>query len=255
MLQQVKEQQNIFEEIYSKDNAARFSFNVTNDPLIRYLRDRRLQKALDFIKANSNGEDIYQWKVLVVCGGVGGEGIFFIRKGFHDVTVSDISENSLQICRELEPKIKTVVLNGEDTGLPENAYDLVIVQDGLHHLPRPTTGFTEMLRTARKGVVVIEPYYGTVGNLIGTEWEVHGDSTNYVYRWNRMMVSQAVKSYLLKEFKAIKVFRLWDHNVVVRKLSQKFPGSVQLPIAKFVYALLTPFGFLGNMMVAVVLKE
>lgn len=254
MLQQVKEQQNVFEDIYSKDNAARFSFNITNDPLIRYLRDRRLWKALNYIKANSGGEDIYQWKVLIVCGGVGGEGIFFIKNGFGDVTVSDISENSLAICRELEPRIKTQVLNGEDTGLPENSYDLVVVQDGLHHLPRPATGFTEMLRNARKGVVVIEPCYSTVGNLLGTEWEVHGDSTNYVYRWNKMMIGQAVKSYLLKEYKAIKVFRFWDHNVVIRKIAQKFPTSMQLPVAKFVYALLVPFKFLGNMMVAVVLK-
>src|SRR5690242_14076244 len=124
MLQQVKEQQNVFEDIYSKDNAARFSFNITDDPLIRYLRDRRLWKALNYIKANSGGEDIYKWKVLIVCGGVGGEGIFFIKNGFSDVTVSDISENSLAICRELEPRIKTQVLNGEDTGLPENSYDL-----------------------------------------------------------------------------------------------------------------------------------
>ncbi|MGZ3943571.1 MAG: class I SAM-dependent methyltransferase [Mucilaginibacter sp.] len=254
MLQQVKEQQNTFEEIYSEERAARFNFNITDDPLIRYLRDRRLQKALDYIKANSGGEDIYKWKINIVCGGVGGEGIFFIKKGFTDVTVSDISENSLKICNHLEPKITTVVLNGEDTGLPDNAYDLVVVQDGLHHLPRPTTGFTEMLRIAKKGVIVIEPYYSSVGDLMGTEWEVHGDSTNYVYRWNRMMIEQAVKSYLLKDYKAIKVFRFWDHNVVVRKLALKFPKSVQLSVAKSFYALLQPLKFLGNMMVAVVLK-
>jgi ubiquinone/menaquinone biosynthesis C-methylase UbiE len=148
-----------------------------------------------------------------------------------------------------------MVLNGEDTGLPENAFDLVIVQDGLHHLPRPTTGFTEMLRTARKGVIVIEPYQSTVGNLIGTEWEVHGGSTNYVYRWNRMMVDQAVKSYLLKDYKTIKVFRFWDHNVVIKKIAIKFPKSVQLRIAKTIYALLELIRFSGNMMVAVVLKN
>jgi len=254
MLQQIKEQQNIFEEIYSGDNAARFNFHISEDPLIRYLRDRRLQKAIDFLKERTGGDDIYKWKIHVVCGGVGGEGIFFIKKGFQDVTVSDISENSLKICRQLEPKIKTVMLNGEDTGLTDNAYDVVVVQDGLHHLPRPSTGFTEMLRTAKKGIIVIEPYCSTVGNLIGTEWEVHGDSTNYVYRWNRMMVNQAVKSYLLKDYKAIKVFRIWDHNVVVRKLAKKFPGSFQLSVAKLTYALLKPLNFLGNMMVAVILK-
>jgi ubiquinone/menaquinone biosynthesis C-methylase UbiE len=254
VLKQVSEQQNTFEEIYSINKSSQFDHHVTNDPLIRYLRDRRLHKALDYIKTKKPGEDIFKWRILIVCGGAGGEGIFFIKNGFQDVSVSDISKNSLQICNQLEPKIKTVCLNGEDTSLPDNAYDLIVVQDGLHHLPRPVTGFTEMLRIANKGIIVIEPYDSAVGNLIGTEWEVHGDSTNYVFRWNRNMINQATKSYLLKNYKVIKVFRFWDHNGVVRKISKKFPESLHLKIAKLIYTTLELIKPLGNMMVAIVLK-
>jgi ubiquinone/menaquinone biosynthesis C-methylase UbiE len=113
--------------------------------------------------------------VLLTCGGVGGEGLFFKKNGFNNVTVSDISENSLKICNEFDPSITTMMLNGESLDVPDASYDLVVVQDGLHHLPRPVTGFTEMLRVAKKAVIVIEPFDSLIGNLIGTEWEEQGD--------------------------------------------------------------------------------
>jgi ubiquinone/menaquinone biosynthesis C-methylase UbiE len=252
MLQNVKEQKNSFEEIYSLEQKAKFDFHITNDPLIRYLRDRRLNRALSFLKKNN--PDILSWKVLVVCGGVGGEGIFFRRNGFKDVTVSDISENSLEICNLFDPTINTLMLNGETLDVPDESYDLVVVQDGLHHLPRPVSGFTEMVRTAKKAMIVIEPYNGLVGNLIGTEWEVHGQAVNYVFRWDKQMVTQVVKSQLLKNFSKISVIRLWDHNSVILKIVNKLPKSLRLKAAKTIYALLKTVDVLGNNMVAVVVK-
>jgi hypothetical protein len=63
----------------------------------------------------------------------------------------------------------------------------------LHHLPRPVTGFTEMLRVAKKAVIVIEPYDSLIGNLLGTEWEEQGTAINYVYRWDKNSFTQAKK--------------------------------------------------------------
>lgn len=252
MLEQVKQQQNAYEEIYSPDHIAEFDFHTTSDPLTRYLRDRRLHKALEFLRQQYG--DISTWSVLLTCGGVGGEGLFFKKNGFADVTVSDISENSLLICNQFDPTIKTIMLNGESLDVPEGSYDLVVVQDGLHHLPRPVSGFTEMLRVAKKAVVVIEPYDSTIGNLMGTEWEVQGDAINYVYRWDRNSITQAVKSYQLKSYKQIKVLRFWDHGFKVSKLAEKFPKSMRLTVAKTVYAIFWPFSAAGNMMVAIILK-
>jgi len=253
MQEQVKDQKKSFEEIYSLESKTRFAFHTTDDPLIRFLRDRRLNKGLDILKKHNSA--FLAWSVLIVCGGVGGEGIFFLRKGFKDITVSDISENSLKICNLFEPSINTVMLNGESLDIADNSYDLVIVQDGLHHLPKPVSGFTEMLRVARKGVVVIEPYNGLVGKLIGTEWEKHGDAVNYVFRWDKNMINQVVKSQLLTNYKLIKVLRLWDHNSIILKMVSKlFPKSLQLAGSKAIYKVLSLFDFLGNNMVAVILK-
>jgi len=134
-------------------------------------------------------------------------------------------------------------------------HHLVVVQDGLHHLPRPSLGFTEMLRVAKKAVIVIEPYDSLVGNMIGTEWEVHGDAVNYVYRWNRKMIRQTVKSYLLRNYHSIRVARIWDHSLTVNKIVHKFPKRFRPGLAKAIYSLLSLFNFSGNNMVAIITKN
>jgi ubiquinone/menaquinone biosynthesis C-methylase UbiE len=252
MLEQVKQQQNAYEGIYAPEQKSEFDFHITTDPLTRYLRDRRLLKALAVLEhSNTN---IREWSVLLTCGGVGGEGLFFKKNGFNNVTVSDISENSLKICNEFDPSISTIMLNGESLDVPDASYDLVVVQDGLHHLPRPVTGFTEMLRVAKKAVIVIEPYDSLIGNLLGTEWEEQGTAINYVYRWDKNSFTQAVKSYLLKNYKQIKVLRLWDHGLMVSKLAGKLPKGMQLSAAKVIYGLFAPFNWMGNMFVGILIK-
>ena len=89
-----------------------------------------------------------------------------------------------------------------------------------------------MLRVAKKGVVVIEPYNSMVGNFIGTEWEEHDGAINFVYRWDRKMMEQTVKSYLLKNYQKIRVFRIWDHNVVIGvRYAFNAPPPVAAPMA------------------------
>jgi ubiquinone/menaquinone biosynthesis C-methylase UbiE len=232
-----------------------WSFHVTSDPLTRFLRDRRLRTALHMLRVRGLLHPERQ-SVLVVCGGVGGEGVFLSRWGFTDVTVSDLSEEALEVCRSLEPKIRTMPLNAENMAeIPDASYDLVLVQDGLHHLPRPVLGFTEMLRVARKAVIVIEPHEGLVGRLIGTEWERQGEFVNYVFRWNRSLLNQATRSYLLCPQAVVLLRRLWDHNLAVGKAAGRFPQRWRLAAAKAVYQALRPVNRLGNMMVAVVVKS
>lgn len=255
MSENVKDQNREFEVIYNHENLQRFNFNFTDDKLTRYLRDRRLNIGLNYLRSKYQKNDLENWKVLIICGGVGGEGVFFMNAGFKNVTLSDFSQNSLAMANILAPKLKTSLLDAEALDLQAGDYDLIVVQDGLHHLPRPAIGFTEMLRVAKKAVIVIEPYDSFVGNAIGTKWEVHGNAINFVYRWNKKMVEQTVKSYLLREYDSIKVFHLWDHNSLIHKLAKKFPKGFRISTAKTIYSILSLINFSGNMMVAVVTKK
>lgn len=239
---------------YADRSKHRWEGHHTSDPLTRYLRDRRLRVGLHILKKVERLDPANQ-TALLVCGGVGGEGTFLREFGFQDVTVSDLSKEALENCRRFDPQLRTMLLNAESmTELPDNSYDIVLVQDGLHHLPRPVLGFTEMLRVARVAAIVIEPHYGLVGKLIGTEWEVHGDAVNYVFRWNRPILEQATRSYLLDKKSVIVPRRLWDHNLVIAKAVSRLPLRLQVRAAKVIYAVLRPFNRFGNMMVGVVVK-
>ncbi|MES2732485.1 MAG: class I SAM-dependent methyltransferase [Bacteroidota bacterium] len=252
----VANQQTSFEQNYQEVDFSKWFFHTTKDPFIRYLRDRRMKIAIDFIlkELSTTIEAIQDWKVLIVCGGVGGEGRYLANRGFRSVTISDFSENALTMCRRMDSRLQTLLLNAEKIDLEDNTFDLVMVQDGLHHLPRPALGLTEMLRVSRKAVVVIEPHTSLVGTLVGTEWERQDGSVNYVFRWNQNILEQITKSCLLFNTTCIKAIQLWDHNLVINKTASKFPKEMKLSVAKFIYAILNLFSKVGNMMVGVVIK-
>jgi SAM-dependent methyltransferase len=240
--------------VYGDADRSRWSFHYTADPVVRYLRDRRLRLALGILRRHGALEPARQ-RVLLVCGGVGGEGTFLLNAGFQDVTVSDLSEEALALCRQFDPRLHTRPLNAEDMAeVPDGSYDLVVVQDGLHHLPRPVLGFTEMLRVARQAVIVIEPHHGLVGTLSGTTWERQGEAVNYVFRWNGALLEQATRSYLLRSDAVVVAHRVWDHSLLLGRTVARLPAGVRLPAARAAYGLLTPLRRAGNMMVGVVVK-
>ena len=242
-----------FEDSYGCRDS-QWDFHYTDDPLTRYLRDRRLVTALRILD-DKGAIHVPTASVLVVCGGVGGEGTYLRKYGFQDVTVSDFSSEALQRCRRFDPALKTLLLDAERMEVPDCSYDMVLVQDGLHHLPRPVLGFSEMLRVARRAVVVIEPHAGLVARIAGTEWEVQGRAVNYVFRWNKLLLEQCTRSYLLSRDAQVMATRLWDHGSVLARAVGPLPRRLRLPAAKAIYSALRGASVAGNMMIGVVIKE
>lgn len=253
-----------YERSYARSSASDWDFHDTRDPTMRYLRDRRLQIAIDHL-CTLSGQSPPEWSALVVCGGVGGEGTFLANRGFRSVMVSDFSAHALDICTRRDPRLQTKQLNAESLAMPDCSYDVVLVQDGLHELRRPVLGLTEMLRVARRAVVVIEPHGGLVARLMGTVWEVHedgngvggpGTAQNYVFRWNRRVFRDVARSYLLDEVAKVEVVRFWDHNVTVRRLAEGVGGGrLGLAAAKATYLALNGLWWMGNAMAGIVLKH
>lgn len=257
MASSTQAQLEVFERSYDTP-PERWAVFDTADPATRYTHDRRLRIAIDRL-AQRTGEDFSRWSALVVCGGVGGEGTYLANRGFASVTVSDFSPRALEQCRQRDPRLATSLLEAESLAVDDASYDLVLVQDGLHHLPRPTQGFTEMLRVARRAVVVIEPHAGLAARLLGKTWERHGDAVNFVFRWDERMLVQIVRSYLLERPCAVEDLRFWDYNVLFYRLARKL-GRWQLAsrLQKLAYRTLNvcgPSRALGNMMVAVIVKD
>lgn len=252
----VEEQQRTFEQKYHDADLERWWFHDTRDPLVRYLRDRRLDIGTkEFLRVS--GKKPEECRVLLICGGVGGEGSWFANQGFAEVTNSDFSESALEVCRARDPRLITMPLNAEAVDLPDESYDLVVVQDGLHHLPRPVLGYNEMLRVARHGVLVIEPHTGTIARLLGTKWEQEGDAINYVFRWNHELLEQATRSMMLQRDCYVRGMRIWDHNSSLRRLGRALGGKgLGMAAAKCAYGLMgTLLPGLGNMFIGVVVKQ
>jgi SAM-dependent methyltransferase len=244
-------QREAFDAVYGVGRS-RWAFHDDPDPLVRYLRDRRLALGLERLEALTP-VDRAAWTVLVVCGGVGGEATWLLDNGFAEVTVSDFSANALAVCAEREPRATTLELDAEGPAVGDSSYDLVLVQDGLHHLRRPVLGFTEMLRVARRAVVVIEPHDGLVGRLLGRTWEEHDGVRNYVFRWTGRLLEQATRAYQPDSPARVDARRLWDHNLAMGRLARCAGGGERgLRCAQRAYGALRPFDWLGNMLIGVV---
>jgi SAM-dependent methyltransferase len=250
-----EQQRRAFEKAYQGNAPTRWDFHDTPDPLTRYLRDRRLSIALAMLRAHM--PDPYEsLSALVVCGGVGGEGTFLARQGFGEVTVSDFSDAALAICQERDPRLRTIRLDAEAVELADGSFDVVLVQDGLHHLTRPTLGLSEMLRVARRAVIVIEPHSGITGRIFGTTWEEEEGATNYVFRWNKHLLREVTYSYLVNPDVVVCAKRIWDHGgVMARMTSVVKPRRFAVGVARGSYGILNTVARpLGNMFVAVVVK-
>jgi hypothetical protein len=160
-------------------------------------------------------------KILILCASDGLEGTALADLGWSNITVSDLSLTAANTAVLRDPRLKAMVINAEDSGLPRDAYDIVLIQDGLHHLQRPVQGFTEMLRIASRAVIFMEPHQSVVGRRIGTEWEIHGDAVNYVFRWSKRLVQDVASSYLGRDSFQNLSFSFWHHNPVFYKIGRR----------------------------------
>jgi SAM-dependent methyltransferase len=232
-------------------------FVASRDVLTEYLITWRLREAMRRISHASQGRISKASSALVLCAADGYDGSILCDLGFQDVTVSDISPIATSLAVQHDPRLKGAVLNAEETGLEDGAFDLVVTQDALHHLQRPVQGFTEMLRISRHAVVFLEPHDSVVGRLIGTQWEVHDEAKNYVFRWRKKLVGDVAASYLGSQSFRNLSFSFWHHNVVFGKFRKLLGGG---PTAVYVIRGIKAFlnaalPGMGNQFCGLVLKN
>lgn len=219
-----------------------------------WVRRRRMQIAVDQALSMLH-RPVSELTALTICGGTGVEASYLADRGFQSVTSSDFSAGALEVARKRDERLQIRTIDIENNDVPEEAYDVVLVQDGLHHLTRPVQGFNEMIRMAKSAVIVIEPHRSLVGRLIGTEWEKVGDAVNYVFRWDHNLFAQSAKSQLVREPTEIWTRRLWDHNQAISKLSNWTDDDAKkMAITKTAYGILGPADRLGNMFLGVLIK-
>jgi SAM-dependent methyltransferase len=138
-------------------------------------------------------------------GRYGLDSVALRRRGAKHALPTDITDAMLK-----EAKAKGIiddfrVENAEKLRFDDQSFDFVFCKEAFHHMPRPFLGLYEMLRVARKGVVLIEPQdqHGSVA-MTAVHWlkrtlagERHfdqrryEDSGNYIYTVSRREIEKA----------------------------------------------------------------
>lgn len=126
-------------------------------------------------------------------GNFGSDAYFLEQQGV-DVLATSLTDASLKVAHEKGFVRKYAAVNAEKIPYPDDSFDYVLCKEAYHHFPRPAIAFYEMLRVARKGVVLIEPYDGSprlldmvkepMKKLLwGKNQTIHFEpSGNYIYR-------------------------------------------------------------------------
>jgi SAM-dependent methyltransferase len=145
--------------------------------------------------------------VLVVAGGDRDQRAY-LQHGFTDVTISNLDDRMTG--DEFAP-FAWSYQDGENLTYPDESFDVVIVHNGLHHCASPHRAILEMLRVARRSILLFEPYDNFLTRLgvklgVGQEFETaavylngskHGgvrnsEVPNYVYRFTRREIQKTV---------------------------------------------------------------
>ena len=166
---------------------------------------------------------------LAICANAR-EAAVFARYPFSEIVISGIVPEDEAIVRAVAPypHMRYERQNGEAVRHDSQSFDLVFCKEGLHHLARPILGLYEMLRIARRGIVVIEPFDTLAGRVfeklgIATVYEQNQADNiayrdNYVYRFTRRQLQALLNSYYIDSGYRLEVTLGWlSTRMVLRR--------------------------------------
>lgn len=122
-------------------------------------RHRRMHAVLDPLI-----DEIPDATWLTVGDGRFGNDAHYLFSRGRTVLATDISDHLLREAREIGYIPDFRKENAECLSFPDGAFDFVLCKESYHHFPRPMIALYEMLRVARKAVVLIEPNDPHVGS-------------------------------------------------------------------------------------------
>ena len=143
-------------------------------------------------------------------GAYGLESVRMRRKGFTNVLPTDIDGKLLEVAKQRGLIENYSVENGERLSFADNSFDYVLCKDSYHHMPRPMIALYEMLRVARKAVVLIEPQdpWADAPLFPGEHVAGYESVGNYVYTISRR---EMVKVALGMDLPVVAFKGIYDH--------------------------------------------
>lgn len=129
----------------------KFDYNWLENKTYDSWRHQRMYRMVDVL---INKKD--SW-LTIGDGRYGSDAHYLIKNGVKNVIASDISNKQLKIASKEKFINKFKEINAEQINLKDDGVDCVFCKESFHHFPRPVLALYEMIRVARKAVVLIEP--------------------------------------------------------------------------------------------------
>jgi ubiquinone/menaquinone biosynthesis C-methylase UbiE len=117
-----------------------------------YWRHRRMYEAAEYL-AGARDE---AW-LTIGDGQYGLDSVRLRERGVSRVLPTDIADASLKAAKARGVIDDYRVENAERLSFADGSFDYVFCKEAFHHFPRPFLALYEMVRVARKGVILVEP--------------------------------------------------------------------------------------------------
>jgi SAM-dependent methyltransferase len=177
--------------------------------------------------------NIHANETVLVIGGNRQDAELLLNAGFTDVALSNFkSELEGEAYAHLRVKLQLLAIDAEQIGLQDGSFDLVFAHEVLHHCRSPHRALCEMLRVARRHVVLLEPndsfsmqlltwtrfsFPYEIFSVVYHKYKAGGvrDSCipNFIYRWSANEIRKTVSSYLAEYKSVLHAYPYWDFDV------------------------------------------
>jgi len=94
---------------------------------------------------------------LTIGDAYGFDANYVLKAGIKTVEATDLNDGFLKVAKENNIIDQFSAQNAESLTFPDNTFDYVLCKETYHHFPRPYAALYEMIRVAKKGMVIIEP--------------------------------------------------------------------------------------------------
>lgn len=224
---------NYAEQIYQAHVANDRSTPENTDEVFRHRLDAG---SIDWWRHKRLWEPVFQclahtkeqtW--LTVGDTYGSDAFQMKREGFQHVLPSSIDSHLLEESKRRGYIDEYSVQNAESLSFADNSFDYVLCREAYHHFPRPMIALYEMLRVARKAVVLIEPQDPMIDHpaYVGPVPAGYEVSGNYVYTLSRRELSKVALGLNLHVLACRGMFDMYRDEIAKMRASEDNPDFIQ----------------------------
>jgi SAM-dependent methyltransferase len=175
---------------------------------------------------------------VLVVGGMQEDAEVLRRCGFRRITLSNIS--GLPDDPEAANDLPLIALDAEDIRLPDCSYDIVFVHEVIHHCRSPHRALCEMLRVAKRYVLMMEPndsafmrllcdlrfsFPFEVAAVVNNDYVCGGvrnsEIPNFIFRWNEHEVHKLASTFLAEHTLRLYADPYWHFNADEKMLADR----------------------------------